>query len=73
MDAIGKVKQRMGHIFPEGAQRIKCKAVFSGGLDIFWGRASVSDGIDGAVYSAESGRREEGSEDGMRCVRGEFG
>ena len=73
VDAAGQVKQRMGHSLPEGSQRIKYKAVSSGGSDIFWVRATVSDGIGGAVYTAESGRREGGSGDGMRCVRGEFG
>ena len=74
VDAVRQIKQRMGQSLPEGAQRIKCEAVSSGGSDVFWGGAVVSDGIgDGAVYSAESRMGEEGSGDGMRCVRGEFG
>jgi phosphoribosylformylglycinamidine (FGAM) synthase-like enzyme len=48
----------MGHNLPEGAQRFKFKAVSGGGSDIFLGRATMFDGIGGAVYSAESKRRE---------------
>jgi hypothetical protein len=51
----------MGHSLPEGAQRFECKTVSGGGSDILWGATTMFDGISGAIYSAESRRREEGS------------
>ena len=60
-DAVGKIQQRMVYGVPEGAQRIECKTVSGGGPDILRSAATVFDGFSGAIYSAESRRREEGS------------
>ena len=45
----------------EGAQRVECKTVSGGDLDILRVATTVFNGIGGAVHSAESRRREEGS------------
>ena len=55
----------MGYSLPEGAERFECEIVSGSGTAIFRSATTVFDGLGGAVHSAESRRRKEGSGDGV--------